>query len=270
MMVFLMMQSLIAIPWNDPPMLYILSALVGILLLLLAYYIYRWRRNKLRIPDDQPPPSVQVLRINYRMRIGKEPLEDTEAWFLKKLLLLQSVLAAKNVGTGKKRRSRKKASPNHRLALVNFCKDKDEVDAIHACFQSLKRRYIKKGRLEQALRMLRLAAIFKPLTPREEKWGIKTAAQLKPATGYWVAKAAVEFTRGNGTPYSLKVLQQSAAQGNEMSKFILTCSNNAGSDYATDGKIKKLVLDLKTKALAKLFAGRFGIGRTDSAGARSE
>ncbi|MCB9296335.1 MAG: hypothetical protein H6559_24940 [Lewinellaceae bacterium] len=151
-------------------------------------------------------------------------MEKAESWFWAELIPFSSKVKARaKKGKGKKK---KPAKANKKEVLTNFCSSEEECQIVAKCFRLLKRAFVKKKQYPKALEMLRLAGIFRALSPDEVAEGLQMAGHLQLGSGYWLGEAAVCYSQ-NGDETAKTILNHAARQGNELAEFILSLHSKA-------------------------------------------
>jgi hypothetical protein len=158
-----------------------------------------------------------------RVKLEKEPAAEVEKWLVGSLTHLQK--EGKHAGKTKK---------SDRIVLHRIRFNERECEAVNGSFMLIAESYLSRGDSEtaNALRMMRMASVYRKLSQQHLKTAIEIACRLSSPPGYWVGAAAYDLVLAKkNIRYSETILKMSAASGNELSKFILDCFNlSGGSD----------------------------------------
>ncbi len=96
-------------------------------------------------------------------------------------------------GLTKKKRVRK--NKGRKVFIINFCKRRRDANFLKQGFLELYEKYAKQGKTQKALQMLRLATVFGKIPEKDSQWALTKVKEENITIGYWVAEAAIEYTR---------------------------------------------------------------------------
>ena len=116
-------------------------------------------------------------------------------------------------------------TPKKYIISSAICKNANELKTVQECFIFLNNLYKKSNNNKNALRMLEMASIYGKIPVSEFNWAVETVLTENIQDGFWLGEASIQYTSNGRSDQYKNVIEKSADNGNELSKFILSINS---------------------------------------------